>query len=150
MSENYLLLSIQQEYANKIFVGSKRVELRKNRPCRLNKGDTVIVYVPSPLKAIMGVFQADGVIEAAPDELWEEVKEISGLSRSQFESYYSESQTAFGIIVNEPCRLEQPITLSEIKNTWPDFHPPQIYQYLSKKQVSDLMGDHPLSTLLYR
>jgi predicted transcriptional regulator len=144
MSENYLLLSIQQKNADKIFLGTKRVELRKSRPCRLNKGDMVIVYVPNPLKAILGVFQANGVIEATPDELWEKVQEISGLSRPQFDSYYSESQIAFGIMVNEPCKLDHPITLSEIKNVWPDFHPPQIYQYLSREQVNSLMGETPL------
>ena len=69
MIGNALLLSIHPEYAEKIFDGTKRVELRRVRP-RLQNGDLVIVYVSSPVKAVCGAFRVDNVVAGtAPDKL---------------------------------------------------------------------------------
>ena len=91
MPSNILLLSIRPEYANKIFEGKKKVELRRVRT-RLKTGDLVIVYVSSPEKALVGSLEVERVItvENLPKEinnLWKQVKEQSGIKRKQFDKY---------------------------------------------------------------
>lgn len=56
MPGDVLLISIRPVYANKIFDGSKTVELRRVRP-RLETGSVVLVYVSNPVQALMGMFQ---------------------------------------------------------------------------------------------
>ena len=50
MRDVTLLLSIHQNHAENIFLGNKRVELRKTKPKIIN-GDRVFLYVSSPVKA---------------------------------------------------------------------------------------------------
>jgi predicted transcriptional regulator len=140
VSGNVLLLSIHPEYAEKIFNGTKEVELRRICPRRINKGDSVLVYVSSPLKALVGGFEVDEIIEALPEMLWENVKHKAGISRSQFDDYYSGTSLAYGIFLRDTWKLEQPITLDTLRDRWPNFKPPQGYHYISNDDVSLLTG----------
>lgn len=138
MYETNLLISVHPQYAEKIFAGTKTVELRKNRPRRLKEGDRVIIYVSYPTMAILGGFSAAEIIETTPDELWQLVQDSSGLSRNEYDSYYSDSLAAIAIMVNDPWKLEQPVTLATLKNIIPDFHPPQIFRYLSQDECEEI------------
>jgi predicted transcriptional regulator len=73
MPINILLISIKPEYANKIFEGSKTVELRRVRP-RLREDDIVIVYASCPEKALVGWFEVEDIIEEHPNKLWNKVE----------------------------------------------------------------------------
>ncbi len=55
MENTVLLLSMQPEYAKKIFNGEKTVELRRVRP-KLIAGDLVLVCASCPQKALLGLF----------------------------------------------------------------------------------------------
>lgn len=137
MVGNVLLLSIHPEYANKIFNGTKKVELRKTRP-RINKGDLVLVYGTSPLKALMGAFEVVRVVEALPQELWSDVQHIAGITHEQFENYYAGASSGFGIHFNKTCCLPEPFTLTRLRHIWSDFQPPQSYRYLTLDELSVL------------
>jgi len=137
MSNNTLLLSIKPEYANKIFDGTKRVELRRVRP-RVRKGDLVFVYVSSPVKALLGAFEVECVEEAFPHDLWNKVKCSAGISREQFDGYYAGSSLGFGIILKNYWSLSKPIDLIGLKSIWSGFHPPQSYRYLTLSEIDIL------------
>lgn len=137
MKNNTLLLSIRPEYATKIFNGQKGVELRKVRP-NLQPGDVVLVYVSSPIKELQGTFVVDKIIEATPEELWQKVRHIAGISRQEFDSYYATSPKGYGIVLKTPLTLSNPISLTELKKLWQNFHPPQSYRYLTNFELAQI------------
>lgn len=125
-----LLLSIKPEYATKIFDGNKTVELRRVLP-KVKKGDLVLVYVSSPVKALVGAFKVEKVISSKPVELWDLVCNNAGITKLEFDNYFSGATKGYGICFSEIWILPQPIQLQQLKEIWPGFRPPQGYHYLS-------------------
>lgn len=134
-----LLLSIQPHHAEKIFNGTKRVELRRVRP-RIVAGDLVLVYVSTPIKALMGAFEVKAVVEASPRKLWQAVANDSGLTREAFFKYYSGASLGFGIRLRKVWSLPEPVALASLRKNWSSFRPPQSYQYLSDAEVQRIAG----------
>ena len=135
MSGNALLLSIQSKYAEMIFSGEKRVELRSIRP-RLEKGDVVFVYVPSPKKTLIGAFEVENVVEGMPQYLWEDVKKDAGLTLEEFRNYYAERPLGFAIFLSKTWSFSRPVNLESLRQVWPEFQPPQVYRYLTPAEAN--------------
>lgn len=126
---NALLLSVRQKYANKIFSGTKTVELRKNRP-RVTKGDTILVYVTSPVKALCAILIVEEVVTAEPGELWAWVKKGADVTEEEYYDYFSDATSGCGIFFSDVQIFPSPLSLKALKEMWPNFHPPQGYYYL--------------------
>ena len=129
MDQNILLLSIRHHYAVKLFAGTKKVELRRIKP-KLNPGDIVVVYVSSPVKAVAGFFVVQEIIQSVPTELWDQVKDLAGISKYEFEKYYDNSRCAWGIVLKKFKYFEPPLALEYLRLNWKNFSPPQSYKYL--------------------
>lgn len=136
MNSSALLLSIRPKYANLIFSGRKKIELRRVRP-RLQKGGLVLIYVSSPVKALMGGFQVRKVIEGTPKYLWSTVGAESGVTKKEFEDYYSGLSLGFAIFSSKIWQLKQPINLTDLKKRWSHFSPPQGYRYINLNEIGD-------------
>lgn len=134
MPSNILLISIKPEYANKIFDGSKTVELRRVRP-RLREDDIVIVYASCPEKALFGWFEVERIIEENPSKLWHKVENKAGINRKTFDSYYEGATLGYGILLKKSFPFNKPIDLETIKEKWSEFRPPQSYHYLKPQEV---------------
>lgn len=134
MQERTLLLSIRPEFADKVFAGTKKVELRRIRP-RVEIQGWVLVYVSTPVRAIVGSFRVREVIERSPAALWKEVRDHAGVTRRQFDDYYFGAPKAYGIFLSSVRRFREPIELIHLRKLWPGFHPPQSYRYLDLYQA---------------
>jgi predicted transcriptional regulator len=134
MKNKVLLLSIRPRYAEKIFQGAKKVELRRVRP-NIQHGDYILVYVSSPTKALEGILQVDYVIEDHPNELWARVKNTAGVTRDEFNTYYDGANKGYGIFLKEAKRIQNPISLDKLRKLFGSFHPPQSYRYLRPNEV---------------
>jgi predicted transcriptional regulator len=134
MPGDVLLLSIRPEYANMIFDGTKTVELRRVRP-RSNAGDWVLVYVSTPIQALIGMFQVSRIVESSPEQLWPQVHDQAGVTKEQFDNYYSGAERAFGIFLNATRQLPMPIKLRGLKEMLGGFQPPQSYIYLKEEEL---------------
>jgi len=139
MSGEVLLLSIKPCFAEKIFHGNKRVELRKVRP-RVQSGDTVFVYVSSPTKALVGSFRVTRVVEATPKSLWRKVGSRSGITRKEFDGYYDGTPIAYGIEFDSPIEFPRPVPLAVLKDRLHRFSPPQCYQYLRNDESERMLA----------
>lgn len=133
----HILLSIQPYFANKIFDGTKRVELRRSFP-RVYNDRFVILYVSTPVKAIVGGFRISHIVQESPAHLWEQVQNIAGISREQFDSYYSGINKGYGIFFSEVWKYSNPITLKNLKASLSNFTPPQNFRYLHTSQAINL------------
>jgi predicted transcriptional regulator len=126
--KKYLFISIKEQYVNRIFDGTKQIELRKSRP-NVNMGDHVIIYCTSPVKAIVGVAKVQSVISHTPQQMWKLHSKRLGIERSDYFNYYEHVDKAIGIVLSDVERLSYEICLSHIKEQLPKFSPPQTYKY---------------------
>ncbi|MGD1910895.1 MAG: ASCH domain-containing protein [Rivularia sp. (in: cyanobacteria)] len=143
MPANILLLSIKPEYASKIFSGQKTVELRRVRT-RLTIDDIVLVYVSSPTKALMGLFEVEDVIQKKIelqtdiDTYWHLVNEKACITSKDFYKYYQGASFFVGIYLRNPKQFEVSINLENLRKRIPEFTPPQSYRYLKEQEIEKL------------
>jgi len=132
------LVSIRPEFAELIFRGEKTVELRRVRPKQIRHGDWAIVYVSSPIKALVGIFQIDEIHEGHIEDLWGRLSDRVGVSKKVFEKYYSGKKMGVGIGVGCTEKLREPVTLPELRKRMDTFCPPQSFRYLTIEQLKML------------
>lgn len=133
-----LLLSIKPAFAEAIFAGRKRVELRRTRP-NVRPGDLVLVYVTVPCKELRGILRVACVAEAAPDLFWDQVQEQAGIEKEVFDEYFDGARNAFGIHFDEVHCFTKPVAAEELRREgWVDFQPPQSYRYLREHEIKFL------------
>lgn len=122
-----VLLSIKPEFAEKIFDGSKRFEFRrnvfKNRDVR-----TVVVYASSPISKVVGEFDIEMVIRKELEELWEETKDFSGISKDFYDKYFTGKQEGYAIQVKKTRRYKTALNLLDEFG----MAPPQSFAYIEK------------------
>lgn len=119
------LLSIHPRHANAILDGHKRVELRR---VPVSDDTThVIVYATAPISAIVGWFEVAGIDLAAPTRIWNDHREVCGVTRREFRSYFEGARTAAAIRVRRSHRLVEPLSLAALPGVK---RPPQSFQYL--------------------
>ena len=139
-----LLLSIKPKYVEKILSGDKRVELRRRKP-RSQPGDWLAIYESAPTMALVAVTQITEVRANSPQYLWRSVGPISGVTKKEFDDYFTGTDQAVGIMIEVPTELHSPIPLSDLRTAWPRFNPPQGFLYLSDEQqrfVIDQVAGH--------
>lgn len=146
MSSNAIVLAVRPQYAEKIFEGSKRVELRRIRPKQIKKGDLVLIYISSPIQSLAGAFKVDEIVEKTILELWELVQDKAGITLEEFCTYYEGVDTGIGIFFDEVWSLPKPIKIRELQEQGIDFQPPQGFRYattdeLTSPQFAELIGD---------
>lgn len=129
-----VVISIKPEFANLIFEGLKKIELRKSSPS-VSTDDLVIVYSTSPEMAIIGICKVNKVIKATPNEIWSKYHEILGIDKTRFFQYYHDTNTAVGIFLDNTRRLKYKIPLNQIKAIFPFFSPPQTFKYYSRSFI---------------
>jgi predicted transcriptional regulator len=138
MNHRTLLFSIQPYWAEKIFQGSKTIELRRKKPRFIEAGQNIFFYVSSPVKSLVGSVIVDGVLDLPKEELWEVVKENASITREEFENYFQGTENGIGIILKEVKEFRSPLKLNRIRELYIDFNPPQSFCYLEDSKVSEL------------
>ena len=136
MANNAILMSIRPQHANKIFNGTKTVELRRIKPRTLESSDLILVYVSSPVKSLVGAFRVASVLEKPLTPLWKAVKNHAGVSRAEFLSYYEGVQSGVAIFIKDIWLLPKPIHLAQLQKNVKDFYPPQSFRYTSIQQIA--------------
>ena len=75
-----LLLSLKPRYADLIFAGRKKAELRRRIASGI-EGRDVFIYVSSPVMQLRGGFRVGQVWQGSPEEVWNEVSELVGVNK---------------------------------------------------------------------
>lgn len=132
-----LLISIKPRFADAIFAGEKRFELRKVKP-RVVSGDLVLVYVTVPRCQLEGAFRVSEVLEMSPKDLWPKVKSSCSLTSSEFFAYYDGKELAYAIGIAEAWPLATSVALADLRSE--KITPPQGYRYLTDKETGTLLG----------
>ena len=131
--KKYLFISVKPEFANKIIKKEKSIELRKIKP-NVKIGDYIIIYASSPCKTVVGYGTIKKVIEKKPEQLWNEYSNMLGIDKKRYDEYYKDRDRAIGIEIFNITKIK-PISLNELRMLDSDFHPPQIYRYVSNALI---------------
>lgn len=102
-----VILSIKPKFVKEIFEGRKIFEYRKiifKKPV-----DKVYIYSSSPVCRIVGEFKIKSIITDTPENLWEETKEYSGITRLFFDSYFEGKRIAYALKIEDVVKYSEAI-----------------------------------------
>ena len=107
-----VLLSIKQEFAHKIFEGSKKFEFRKQvfKDTSVKK---VIVYSSSPEQKVIGEFEIEAILSDTPDNIWIQTKLYSGISQEFYDEYFKGRDNAYAIKVASTKKYRKEKSLAD-------------------------------------
>ena len=122
-----ILLSVNPEYVDKIFAGSKKYEYRKRLASKTV--DKILIYSTAPIMKVVGEVQVIETISASPTALWECTKKFAGISRGKYRKYFKGCKVAYAYQLGQVIRYDPPKELGEFNVNLP----PQSFIYLSSE-----------------
>jgi predicted transcriptional regulator len=96
----------------------------------------MVIYSTTPVGAIVGVCEVDGVWVATPAAVWRKYAAVAGIARSGFAAYYTDRQHAVAIKVGKTVRFASPLPLSSVGER----RPPQSFRYLRRFNLRSLLA----------
>lgn len=104
-----IVISINPEFVANIINGTKKFEYRK----RAAKSDisSIIIYETVPVKKIVAEAKIVEVLCLDPEELWEQTKDQSGITKEFFDAYFKDRKMAYAYklgkvkVYGEPKKL---------------------------------------------
>lgn len=145
-------MSIKPKFGEHILAGEKKIELRKMfQP--IMKGDRILLYFSSPVKALVGEFTAGEVYSGAVEEVKRLVKKMGEVGVGEEDwLYVVGARRALAIEVVEPKRYPRIVSLEVLRRRIPGFMPPMSYLRLPsgshigrelRRIVEELMSNAP-------
>lgn len=106
-----IIISINPEYVEKILSGEKKFEYRTK--VAKQQVDTLIIYATKPIMKVVAEVEILGVINTSPEELWNQTKNQSGITKSFFDEYFKDKQVAYAYKLGKVKAYEKPKSLSD-------------------------------------
>lgn len=120
-----IIISINPEHVKNIINGSKKYEYRtKAAKSDVNK---ILIYETVPVKKVVAEVDILEVIMLPPEELWNQTKLFSGITKEFFDEYFKEREVAYAYKLGKVKVFDKPKELIEfgIKSA------PQSFVYIS-------------------
>ena len=106
-----ILISINPEHVQNIIAGIKKYEYRKI--AAKQDVSSIIIYETTPIKRIVAEAEIVDVLEMPPEELWEQTKTESGISKVFFDRYFDNRTIAYAYKLGEIKVYDTPKTLMD-------------------------------------
>lgn len=126
-----ILLSINPEYVEKIFAGTKKYEFRKRLASRAI--DKILIYSTAPIMKVVGEVQIVETISSSPTALWERTKKFAGISREKYRKYFKGCKVAYAFQLGQVIKYDPPKELQDFNIS----SPPQSFIYLLVEQADN-------------
>ena len=120
-----ILISIKPEYVSEILSGRKKYEYRKVKAKKDNI-DKMIIYATAPIMKVVAEIEILNILEDSPDLIWEYTKKYSGITKSFYDKYYKNKDTAVAYQLGRIEEYDVPKELSELGI----FYSPQSFIYI--------------------
>ena len=127
-----LLLSLKPRYAELVFQGLKRAELRRRIPCVENRD--VFIYVSSPVRCLRGGFRVEHVWSGSPEQVWKKVERLARVERREFDAYYAGRSVAYAMRISKVWEYDEPVHLEVLRKQLSDFVVPQSWRYVKPNE----------------
>ena len=132
-SRKPLLLSLKPRYADLIFEGVKKAELRRRLLLQM-EGRDVFVYVSSPVMELRGGFRVGQVWRGTPQSIWEKVSEWAGVDKDDFDAYYAGQSIAHALEITDVWEYANPAGLCVLRTRFDRFVAPQSWRYVKPEE----------------
>lgn len=142
-SNRDVVLSIKPHYSQKIIEGLKTVELRRRFPAAAPKGTIAYIYSTSPVRAMVGMAEIDGVAKLPIDDLWEQYSKEAVIEKNDFYNYFDGVSEGYALHFTNVDTFEEPLTLEFLRSEF-GFEPPQSFLYAKHNFREALSGDHTI------
>jgi predicted transcriptional regulator len=129
-SKKDVVLSVRPLYSEKIILGKKTVELRRRFPVSSPRGTIAYIYSTSPVRAMVGSVEIEGVHKLPIPEIWKKFGKMAQIDRNDFDGYFSGLEVGFALKFRNVRPFIRPIDLSELRKRF-GFEPPQSFLYAS-------------------
>lgn len=133
MNMKPLLISLKPRYADLVFDGLKRAELRRRIIPRI-ENRYVFIYVSSPARRLRGGFRVGQVWRGSPEEIWDQVSEFAGVGKQDFDTYYAGRTVAYALSIMDVREYENPKDLNALRDRFPGFVVPQSWRYVRPEE----------------
>lgn len=124
-----ILLSLRPVYADLVFKGLKRAELRRRIATHM-EGRDVFIYVSSPARCLRGGFTVEKVWSGPPEIIWNQVSGFAQVDRKTFDLYYAGCSVAFALGITSVWEYKTPSSLVNLRKQFHEFVVPQSWRYL--------------------
>ena len=106
-----ILISINPEHVQNIIAGIKKYEYRKIAA----KQDisSIIIYETTPIKRIVAEAEIVKVLMCSPEELWQQTRFASGISKEYFDRYFEGRKVAYAYKLGKIKVYKTPKSLSD-------------------------------------
>ncbi len=104
-----IIISINPEHVENIINGTKKYEYRT----KAAKQDisSIIIYETVPVKKIVAEAEIIEVLELSPEDLWNETKEFSGISKDFYDDYFKNRNVAYAYKLGKIKVYKEPKSL---------------------------------------
>jgi predicted transcriptional regulator len=123
--EYTILMSLRKEPFEAIIEGEKQHEFR--RKYGLKESHTALIYVPSPVKEIQGIITFGPIIKDSVERLATIGRNHKYKGDQNIANYMKGLDEGYALPVIEAKKLENSVTLNELREIIPKFSPPQSY-----------------------
>ncbi|HEY5305207.1 MAG TPA: helix-turn-helix domain-containing protein [Pseudolabrys sp.] len=137
-----VVLSIHPVHSDRIFDGSKTIELRRRFPVSAAHGTLAYIYSTSPVRAMVGRAQIDDVIKLPLKSLWKTYGKMAQISRNDFDDYFSGVSDGFALKIAKAKPFRRPLDLEELRKRF-GFEPPQSFLYATPSLRTALQNEYP-------
>lgn len=107
---NYII-SIKHLYAERIYYGTKKYEIRTRIP-KLQRYDYIFIYEPKPIALITGVIIVTNILKLTPQAAWDTKAHVLGITKDNFDEYCKSKEFIYLIGCDEVVKFNKPGTLS--------------------------------------
>lgn len=118
-------MPIKPKYAIQILDGTKTFEYRKKKFQRENV-ESIVIYVTSPVKKILGEVELIGTLEGSPEYIWNKTFQNGGINKESYDDYFYGKHKAVAYMLGEVKKYENEKMLQDFNI---NFYP-QSYVYL--------------------
>jgi predicted transcriptional regulator len=108
-----ILMSVRPKFAERIFGGSKSVEIRKRFSTKWIGHDAVLCAT-KPLNCLMGRTTIRSVTKGHPDNLWIQFQSQVGCSKNEFDVYVGDASEVAAIEFGDVKPYETPVQVSQL------------------------------------
>jgi len=124
-----ILISVERKYVARMLSGNKTIELRRRR-LRLSAGTKVWIYSTSPRALVEAVAEIENIVSGPPQCLWDKYKHQTGVTKEEFDSYFSNSGTGWAVVLRDIQPMQKTVPLATLRRNTRKFHPPQFFMRL--------------------
>ena len=139
------MISLKDEYFNRILDGTKLFEFRRIFAKNLEEPFLCIIYISSPIKAVRGIVCFDKPIKRSIQDLLELAKETNYPFIESVKRYFKGKKEGYALQVKEVKDFKKPLSLTKLQEVYANFKPPQSFYCLDNKQfikLRDYINNH--------